>query len=93
MTIDELIKSWPSSNLANPMSSTSRIVPHVIIENEFKKNVVATGVECRICMEDKISHSLSCGHVFCHNCAIRFMTRSCAICRRKPDGCQRIYLF
>jgi len=74
----------------NMAQSQQAVLAH---QNGIVLGKLKDATECQICCERKLSRALSCGHVFCDNCGIRFFDcEKCPTCLQKPLGIQCLFL-
>ncbi len=62
------------------------------LELELAKARISSSPECQICFGGESDRALSCGHLFCASCAIRFyQEQKCPNCLQKVLGIQQIF--
>ena len=75
-----------STELKNELENIKR-------QNSYLAKKLREINECQICCEDKCNRVLSCGHLFCSTCAMRFFNEEkCPQCQQKPLGIHAIFL-
>ena len=63
-----------------------------LLELELAKARISSRPECQICFAAESDRALSCGHLFCSSCALRFYEEEkCPNCLQKVLGLQQIF--